>query len=467
MQSATSRIGIGATRWFPDASRGGREVGPTFSVILLTLAIFFVFAGDGLRGYFAPDEMMNLFHAWSPPLRELAHHERPVGDLLYRAMFGAFDLDPLPYRILSFLLLLANLGLLYRFCLLASGSRAVGGLALVVGAYHAHLADFYYTSSCIFDLLCFLFYFLALTYYMTIRGSGRRLTWRQTGITLLLYVAALGSKEMAVSLPVLIAAYEFVYGKSVLRVPFLWISVPLTAAYAYIKTRGLAQIPDYHPAITPHVFFEGWRHYLGDLFYRAIGFNDFKIVVLWLVLLGVAFAFRRRDLIFAVCLMTIGALPIIFIAPRGLFALYVTLPGWYLYVSACLISATPSRARVPLFAAVALFLAAAHAHEKRAGKEWVAGAFQQTRPMIEQLGARFPTMPHSGRLLFLSDPCPPNDYIVYFICALRYHDRDIHVDRAKDNPALLDRGAWSRYDRVFTWGANGLAVVRRELPPVH
>ena len=46
---------------------------------LAALGIFAVFAGDGLGGYFGADEMMNLWQAWSPPLAQLIHHDRPLG----------------------------------------------------------------------------------------------------------------------------------------------------------------------------------------------------------------------------------------------------------------------------------------------------------------------------------------------------------------------------------------------------
>ena len=100
-------------------------------VALATLAIFFTFAGDGLQGYFAPDEMMNLYQAWSPPVTGLIHHDRPLGELVYRGLFAGFGLRPLPYRIFCLLLLVVNLALLFRFCRLVSGSVEVAALAVL------------------------------------------------------------------------------------------------------------------------------------------------------------------------------------------------------------------------------------------------------------------------------------------------------------------------------------------------
>src|SRR5437879_8431623 len=95
--------------------------------------------------------MMNLYEAWFRPLVET---DRYLGTLVYRGLFAVAGLNPLPYRAVCMLLLLVNLGLLYRFCLRISNSREIAALACLLGAYHAHLADLYYSTGTIYDLLC-------------------------------------------------------------------------------------------------------------------------------------------------------------------------------------------------------------------------------------------------------------------------------------------------------------------------
>jgi hypothetical protein len=114
-----------------------------------------MFAGDGLAAYFTPDDMMNLYGAWFLPL---AGQERPIGALVYRVIFAGFGLNPVPYRVCCFLLLAGNLVLLFAIAVRLSGSRVVGGIACLLAAYHAHLADLYYSTGTIYDLLCFAFY---------------------------------------------------------------------------------------------------------------------------------------------------------------------------------------------------------------------------------------------------------------------------------------------------------------------
>ena len=85
----------------------------------LTIAAVFLFlAGDGLSAYFTPDDMMNLYGAWFRPVLEQG---RPLGALVYRAIFAVFGLDPLPYRMVCFLLLAGNL-VLPRPCGVPSGA---------------------------------------------------------------------------------------------------------------------------------------------------------------------------------------------------------------------------------------------------------------------------------------------------------------------------------------------------------
>ena len=456
-----------------------KQIGAPLAVAAATLALFFAFAGDGLRGYFAPDEMMNLYQAWFPRAAELMHHDRPLGMLVYRALFGAFGLHPLPYRVFCLALVLVNLALLYRFAALVSGSREVGALALLAGAYHPHLADLYYTSANVFDLGCFLGYFSALIFYVRIRRGESWPDWRQTSGIVLLYGCALGFKEMAVTLPVVLVCWELVYNgqkrKTVLwRSAPIWLCGLLTIPYVVHKVGGphaMTQNPDYALHLSPHMFLASWAHYLTDLGYRTVVFGNVTAAAQWIALLALAAGTRQRDLLFSWCLMMVGALPVLFVAPRGLFALYVTLPGWYLYGSRTLLMLRDALRRwVPraadmvgarpeqlaLFGAVAVIAVGLNIREKPAGYEWVPGAFAQTRPMLQQLASRYPALKRGAHVLFLSDPCPPHDYIVYFILALQYRDPTIHVDRAKDDPSLWSPAARERYDYVFMWADGRL-----------
>src|SRR5437899_1176318 len=107
--------------------------------------------------------------------------------------------------------------MVYRLAGSLGAGREVVWLASLVMAYHAALAELFYRTSTIYDILCFFFYLSALTYYIRIRAANRTLGIRQVVTVLLLMVAALNSKEMAVTLPFLILAWEACY-----RPPSAW-----------------------------------------------------------------------------------------------------------------------------------------------------------------------------------------------------------------------------------------------------
>ena len=432
---------------------------------LLVCALFLGFAGDGIRAYFTPDDMMNLYGAWFRPLLEA---DRPLGALVYRILFGRFGLDPLPYRVVSFVLLLANLGLLYLFCRALSGSREVGALAALIGAYHAHLADLYYSTGTIYDLLCFTFYFSAFTWYLAIRRRGGTPSWTQAGALSALYLCAFAAKEMAVTLPLFLLLYELVYHPPragsvrawVLRLGRIFVPLGIvTGALVLRKLSGPGRMTDnpaYHPRISWDALMEGWRHYLYDLLYGAFPLTNARVVLLWAALLLAALLVRRRSILFAWLIMLLGLLPVNFITPRGFFVVYLALPGWYLYSAvllAALRDALVRRGSVPwggleaaprqaaMFVLVLALLVPLHHRRKPLGSAWVPEAHQWVRAVNEPLARRFPTFPHGATVLFLADPYPVEDWILTFIFRLHYRDDEIRVDRVKINPALASRAA--------------------------
>ena len=471
---------------------GRRRLRPAaFAAALLVCSFLLMFAGDGLRSSFDADNMRELYVAWSLSAVDLVHHYRPLGAIVFRAMFALFGLNPLPYHLLSFTLLLANVGLLYRFSAALSKSRETALLACLLGAYHAHLGDLYYSASTLYDLLCCLFVLLAFTGYVRIRQAGRYPTWRENGVLLALYGCALASKEIAVVTPVFVALYEcinfsgkqrsFAGVRSWLRhgTGFLCFGTLITIAYVAMKMVGehaMSANPDYAPHLSLHVYFAGWKHYLDELFYGAVRFNTRRIVLLFLLMLGFAGLTRRRELLFAWCVIMTGVLPFIFIEPRGLYVMYLTLPGWYLYAAATLTSIRDfllrmvgrlvrpmevRHAQLALFLVVAALLIPLHRREKPVGQAWFAADQRTVRSVLEGLAASPGPLPPKAKVLFVSDPYDADDYILYFMFALHYRDKQIQVDRVKIQPALADPAARAGYDRVFTLDNQGLHEVAR------
>lgn len=450
-------------------------------VALAVCGLFFVFAGDGIGAYFTPDDMMNLYRAWSASPAGLLGQDRPLGQALYRALFSLAGLHPVPFRLAAFALLLGNLALLYRFCARLAGSPETAALACLLGAYHAHLADLYYSTGAIYDLLCCFFVLWSLGYYIGIRQAGRYADWRQQAALLALYICALGSKEMAVALPVYVALYEALYARNLgpwLRrgAGFWWVSLLLTGVYVMVKIGGphaMTANPDYALHFSAHAFFAGWKHYLGDLFYGALVFNTFKTVLLFAAMMGLALYARRREMLFGWAMAVVGALPVIFVPPRGFFAIYLTLPGWYLYAAGALVWARDGVSRrlpqwaaafgarpeqIVLFAVLVAILVPLHWRQKPLGNYWVAGNYEEVRSVLDPLDRAGP-LRAGARVLFLADPFDPGDWILSNMFRLHYRDRTLQVDRVKDHPELAADPA--QYDRVYVLDGRGLRQVPR------
>ncbi len=465
---------------------------------LVVVLLLLVFAGDGLRAHLTGDDLMNSYQYWSHPTSQLiqesvvfypAEVSRPLGALFYGPLFTLFGLNPLPYRVVCFALLIVNLILLYLFCQRLTHSREIATLACVLGAYHAHLDELYYNSGTIYDLLCFAFYYGALIYYLRIRRAGSYPGLLQLLVLLTLYLPSLSSKEMAVTLPLIVIIYELIFhppsrlspanlGRWSLREGrFLWPSIPLTIVYVFSRISGpnrMVTNAAYHPDVTLRAFMAGWAHYLYSLFYTSVIFDSAKVIILWAALLIIALIARRRELLFAWAMIMVGVLPVIFIAPRGFYAIYMTLPAWYLFLSVCLVRlrdvlvpypnirssafSAPARQLI-LFVPIVLLLLAAHRSEKARFPPPLPAA-SLVRSINEHLTANYPSMVPGARILFLSDPLDPYDWTLTFLFRLHYRDKEIQVDRVKVMTAPPDAVALNGYHHVFSLDGSTVTAIR-------
>jgi hypothetical protein len=177
---------------------------PLTAAVVLGYYLFFVW--PGLKLYFDNDDMMNLYFAWSKPVIE---SYRPLGALFYRTLFAVAGFHPLPFRIACVVLGIVNMGLCFWFAKLVSGSLRVPALAVLIFAFHTRMMEVWYRTAVVYDLLCFTFFYLAACLYM----SRRRIGILRGLAIIACFVAALGAKENAVALPVILVAWYFMGGQ--------------------------------------------------------------------------------------------------------------------------------------------------------------------------------------------------------------------------------------------------------------
>jgi len=409
-------------------------------------AFFFWLAGPGLGAYFFPDDMMNLYGCWSQPVSRLVADNlllvtavRPLGAVFYRPLFAWFGFNPLPFRAVCFTLLLVNLYLGYAVARRLSGSVEIALLAALAGAYHASFSDLYYSSGTIYELLCYLCYFGALLYYVRLRQAERVPGTAQLAVLGLVSVAALDAKEMAVTLPLMLAAYEWLFHRE-----RSWRGAAVAAAVTTVFVLGrvfgpasLASNAAYRAELSLHAFLDTWSHYLNMLFYVDQKFTPAMAAGLLAALAVAAWASRSAHLKFCWLLIVIGMLPVSFIAKRSLYVIYVPFLGWTLYAATLLQWASVAIAprwrgrAAALFLATAAALAPLHAWRTPYAMQWTPFAQQQVRTTLEQFSAQLPSLPRGAKILFLDDPLPADDWLLTFILRLHYRDATLEVARAR------------------------------------
>ena len=448
-----------------------RALTARFGPALFLVAYFFWFAGGGLWARFTGDDLMNLNFHLTPSFPRLLLSNltywttayRPMGGIVYATVYRLAGFHSMPFRVVCFAVLLANLWLFYRVCLRLTDRSEVALLATLLVTYHAWLVNLYYSTGTIYELLCFGFYFAAFDYYLGIRQAGKTLQLRQWVCFVALYICALNSKELAVTLPLCILCYEWLWHRMKGGVRGVAISAFVTLPFVIGKLTGpdsLAANPLYRPAISPARYLHTFHLYLNVLLYQDHFFRDANTILLVVAMLALAVWRRSRPLLFAWFFILFSVLPFIFVPHYSGFFVYLPMAGWALYAATGMEMLRERFAKaippLALFLVVALGLAPLHARESRRSMQVFTSADLPTAEMIAQLQRVQPSLPPGATLFFESDPFPPKTFSLVFLVRLFYHDLTIQVARAADGDPLEG----GHFDAVFRWQDGKLVRTR-------
>lgn len=451
--------------------RSWLELSRILGAVLLAV-FFYAFQKRVLKAHFGPDEMMNIYGVWNPPLWKviLADLEfwskfvRPLSALYYLPLFHFFKLNPVPYSVARIAILGVNTIVFYKLARAIAGSWWVAVLASFAVAYQAHLGNIAFDGAFIYDALCGGFFFAALLYYIHARRGREYLSVRQAFIFLALCICALDSKEMAVSLSVTAFAWELLmerhpaeWRSSEARRGWalqLWpalASGAFTAIYIIGKTTGqgsLTQNQDYTPVLTWARFSESTIRFMNTMFY-ADGFTMPHAIALWSVLLiaGITGLLRGRILrgrpnprwLFLWLWVMVTPLPIAFLPGRGRALLYIVMAGWAIAAAMMLRSVSWLLARhlflgrlgrIATMLACLLFCGWQYEDATRRAHHDDVYGYLLTGEMtmqwihdLEQLGLQ---PKHKSSIIFLHDPSPAT-YDMTFIAALVWRDRSLDI----------------------------------------
>jgi hypothetical protein len=430
-------------------------------------AYFLWFAAPGLTAPFLPDDLMNLYFAWFDPWR----HERMAAQWILRALFALFGLNALAFHAVCFGLLLLNLWLAWRLFLRLGGFDAAAP-ALLLFTYNAYMIDLYLSSGTIYDLLCFAGTASALLLHVRWRQNNVTPGWILLGLWAVLFLLALGSKEMAVMLPVFLVLYEAIYHGRRWQGRTLAVSSVLTAAFLasrFLLPGAMAVSAAYRPTLGWSIFQENWSAYWGDLLYLGPAATPLRAWFLLAACLIFAFASRRRAALFGCSFFLAGALPVIFIARRGSYVLYLPYLGLCLLIGATLESAArrvPHRG-IALMVLLAVALFSLHTWATPYAREWHPSVAWKAPLAIEGLQRELPTAKRGARLLFLEDPYDKEEWDLMLAARLLYRDETLFLERQKRVATPLRPEEIATYDVVFRMTReDGVRRISSATPPV-
>ena len=445
----------------------GRARPIQYAAVVFLAAYFVYFAKSGLRGHFALDDLANMsyyFHrgTWSVILALIefpSTYLRPMGAVFYLPIFHFAGFNPLPYRIAGLLIIAINVVLYYSFAKLLTGSKKIAWLAALLVSYHPYVSDVLYSNAVIYDVLCFGFYFAALGWYLRARSRDRLLSWLETAIFLLLYICALNSKEMAVTMPVTVLLYELFYHPPASIRPRLlgtWLTTEgrimviaglVTAAFVAGKTMGadpLIAISGYRPEFTLHRFTHSIADNIGSMFYLPDRIGNATNVSIGVAVL-LAFAWNRKSRFIAFCVVfaILSELPIAFL-DRAWACLYIPLGAWSLLVAAAvwglvdLVSRylAPNPARATAATGIVLALVFSYAALEQREKTWIQPALLKQQDMtwsaIHEF-AKLKAKPRRGAwIAFINDPFA--DWDMEFLAELTYRDPTLQQTLLRKTP---------------------------------
>jgi hypothetical protein len=457
---------------------------------------FLLLTNAAVGAYFGGDDLMNLYRSWSLPLGTLFKANilffwaspffRPMGSVWYRSIFSWAGFNPVPFHVANLMILLANMFLTYAVSRRLSKSRTIAAVTTLLTCFHAKFAALYFDTGYIYDVLCYFFFFAAFLFYIRVRQHSQAPGLRQLALCSILYICALNSKEMAVTLPVFLAIYELLYHPPRSWIPRellrwgLWegrgifVTGVITAIFLAGRSVGqhsLLAITAYRPVFTFGQFMETNREFLDNLFYQRGLFTAAWVVLLWALLFFIAWWTKSRPLKFAWLFLMISPLPLDFVLPRGGAQYYVVLFGWTLYGATGIVQGSDYLlSRIPcangpwvariwgaiLLGAIAIVLFPYEKYLVQFSVPSVTIEGVIYRSMAKQLRTLHPEIPPEARILFLDDPIshPEQDLNMTFLVRLIYRDSRIVVDRAKRMRERPTDAQLAGYDYVYDYRAG-------------
>ncbi len=466
------------------------------SVVGLTaiLLYFTYWARLGFASWFSEDDFLNLYYVWWHPFSELVRglfllkpgYPRPLGGLFLISMYHFGGLNPAPFNTARFVLCAADILLTYWFAATLSKRRSVGVMAAFLLSFDPTRYSLYFDNGMIYDVLTFLFYFAALTWYVSIRQRDKFPTALQLCALTGLFLAALDSKEIAITLPIAILLYELVFhGQSVIH-PERPILRSLVRQFALVLLTGIISLifaveittgPNaitkaggYGLTVSLHTYLQAWAHYIADDIYRPDAVVGRYAAALLLGSVALAALLRSRVLLWAALMNLFAVLPIAFIPARNGYAFYLPAAICVLYVCVLAVVLLDYTRRVhPLAPKLLLALlivkyVPVKIHADNHGMFYRLSGIHsvQDRNYSAYVQLRSLLGPNlkNRRILFLHHPFQLS-WVSQFLISLGWHDRSVQVWTASLFEERNEKINLHSFDYVIDYANGKFSLVQK------
>jgi len=312
-------------------------------VLVLAAAVLFYFENrPAYRTYFSDDDLVNLgwptFSGMDVFIKGLLtplFHEsnfRPVGFLYYRIMGLTFHLNFPPYVCAIQAIHLLNALLLFGILRRLDLSLIASATGVLFFVFDVTVMETYWRPMYVFDLLCGTLCLLTLLLYL--RGH-----WL---LALVTFWLAYKSKELAVMLPVGLAAYEWLFGERRWKrlIPYFAISLNF-GLQALFANSQIASNSVYALNLSPALVWKTATFYSSAIFF--LPFAGFALSALPLLV-------RNRRVYFGLLFMAAMLLPLLMLTNRYAQAY------WYVPLIGLAIALAGVASRIPVWAIAVFFL---------------------------------------------------------------------------------------------------------------
>lgn len=282
-------------------------------------ALFLLLNRAAYKGYFQDDEFDTL--SWTPYThvgiylqaaitpRFQEDNFRPVGHFYYYIGQRLFDLDFPKWIALLHAIHLLNVWLLWLVLRRLGAPPLAAGAACLFWGLHMALFDAFWKPMYAFDVLCGTFCLLAIFFYLD----------RRWVLAFVSFWLAYKAKEVAVMLPLVLAAAEFWYGKGDWKRRWLPLAPFFLVSFSF-GIQGILLNPNHHNAYTFHFTLASLAKC--SVFYAS---RAFLVPYLGFALLLAPLVWRSRRVWFGLATMVIFFVPLLFL-PGRLFSPYCYVP---------------------------------------------------------------------------------------------------------------------------------------------